>query len=158
MSEGFAGLPEHLQPRGGRDVPIPILPPRQPHILPDTTHAERDTGAAALRAQVEHWKNLSDLRSGIINHLQTMLADVRAQLAVVAVERDGWQSRTAHAEAEGCEQDSIIFRLEQRVDVLTEALRPFAYPSEADGAFLVFGSDVNRARAAVRATPGAPPL
>ena len=31
-----------------------------------------------LRADAEHWKRESDLRSGIINHLQTALADARA--------------------------------------------------------------------------------
>ena len=52
-------------------------------------------GAEHLRAQLEasaveatHWKHESDLRSGIINHLQTMLAEVRAQLAAVEQERN----------------------------------------------------------------------
>ena len=35
---------------------------------------------AAVTADATRWKNESDLRSGIINHLQTTLADVRAGL------------------------------------------------------------------------------
>ena len=83
-----------------------------------------------LRADAEHWKRESDLRSGIINHLQTMLADVRAQIAAVERERDAacldrdqndmlYQGQWERAE----KAYQMLAAAEQRVAALTEALR-----------------------------------
>lgn len=85
---------------------------------------------ADFRAQAAHWETESDLRSGIINHLQTMLADVRTHLAAAEREHErlleGWRLDTEAINAANAELGTAYqarAAAEQRVAALTEALR-----------------------------------